>query len=67
MDVMNLREYASYQNELPIWASSPTGRNFRILSILGNGTDWQDAVFRTAPVQSHQISVSVVTKEPPTP
>jgi len=58
MDVMNLREYASYQNELADLGLITRRQEFQDLSILGNGTDWQDAVFRTAPVQSHQISVS---------
>ncbi|MEL7586816.1 MAG: TonB-dependent receptor [Prolixibacteraceae bacterium] len=57
MDVMNLREYAEYSND---WAAETNGRDPRAElqdpSILGEGTDWQDAVFRIAPMQSHQVS-----------
>lgn len=59
MDVLNLREYAEYSNSI---AAETEGRESReeLLdpSLLGEGTDWQDAVFRTAPMQSHQISAN---------
>ncbi|SFE30086.1 SusC/RagA family TonB-linked outer membrane protein [Thermophagus xiamenensis] len=59
IDVMNLREYAEYSNNI---AAETDGRESReeLLdpSLLGEGTDWQEAVFRTAPLQKHQISAS---------
>ncbi|TCO10800.1 SusC/RagA family TonB-linked outer membrane protein [Natronoflexus pectinivorans] len=59
IDVMNLREFAEYSNSI---AAETAGRDPRVElldpTLLGRGTDWQDAVFRTAPMQSHQISAS---------
>jgi TonB-linked SusC/RagA family outer membrane protein len=57
LKVMNLREFAKYSTD---WASETSGRDpraeFQDPSILGEGTNWQDAVFKTAPMQSHQLS-----------
>ena len=59
LDVMNLREFAQYSNAM---ASETAGRDvreeFRDPSLLGNGTNWQDAVFQISPMQSHTISAS---------
>lgn len=58
LDVMNLREFAQYQNEVaPILGATPT-EEFRDPSLLGTGTDWQEAMFRTGEVQNHQLSFS---------
>ncbi|MBN8668277.1 MAG: TonB-dependent receptor [Chitinophagales bacterium] len=58
LDVMNLREFAQYQNEVaPLLGQTPSDE-FADLSKLGTGTDWQDAMFRTGTVQSHQLSFS---------
>lgn len=55
-DLMNLREYAQFNNDanggvnnLPQFANP---------AILGDGTDWQDAIFRAAPIENHQLSIS---------
>jgi TonB-dependent starch-binding outer membrane protein SusC len=57
LSVMNLREFAEYSNDM---ASETAGRDtrdeFRDPSLLGNGTNWQDAVFQIAPMKSHTIS-----------
>lgn len=57
LDVMNLQEFAIYSNAM---AGETNGRDerdeFLDPSILGVGTNWQDAVFQTAPMQSHTIS-----------
>jgi TonB-dependent starch-binding outer membrane protein SusC len=57
LDVMNLKEFAEYSNDM---ASETLGRDqrveFRDPSLLGTGTNWQDAVFQIAPMQSHTIS-----------
>lgn len=59
LDMMNLPEYAAYQysvsEEVP---SINVDERFADPSLLGPGTDWQDAVFRVAPLQSHQLSAS---------
>lgn len=59
MNVLNLRDFASYSNSLATQTSSfiPT-EEFADPSLLGNGTNWQDAVFQTAPAQSHVFSAS---------
>ncbi|MGN0206144.1 MAG: SusC/RagA family TonB-linked outer membrane protein [Muribaculaceae bacterium] len=61
LDMMDLRQYATYQNQLAE-DGFITGQNinqaYRDPSILGKGTDWQDEIFRTAFMQSHQLSVS---------
>jgi len=58
LDIMNLREFAQYQNEVaPILGAQPT-EEFKDPSILGPGTDWQEAMFRTGQVNNHQLSFS---------
>jgi TonB-linked SusC/RagA family outer membrane protein len=52
--VLNASEYAAIINE----GSTTSGGNviFPDLSAIGTGTNWQDQVFKTAPLQSHTIS-----------
>lgn len=58
LDVMNLKEFAQYQNEVaPILGATPT-EEFKDPSLLGTGTDWQEAMFRKGQVQNHQLSFS---------
>ncbi len=52
LDVMNAAEFAALENEIyksNIYADPAS---------LGEGVNWQDLMFRTAPMQSHQVSVS---------
>ncbi|MBB6498385.1 TonB-dependent receptor [Pedobacter cryoconitis] len=57
LKMMDLKQYANLQNTLGdlYGAVRP---EFADPSLLGTGTDWQRAIFRTAMMQSHQISVS---------
>lgn len=59
LDIMNLQEFADYSISI---SSETDGREDRIEfldpSILGKGTNWQDAVFQLATIQQHQVSVS---------
>ena len=58
-DMMNLQEYAEYNNEVAREVSTITANpRFQDPSLLGSGTDWQEAIFRVAPIQSHTISFS---------
>lgn len=58
LDLMDLREFAQYQNEVaPLLGFTPSAE-FADPSVLGRGTDWQDAMFRTGTVQNHQLSFS---------
>jgi TonB-dependent starch-binding outer membrane protein SusC len=58
LKVMNLKEFAEYSND---WAAETNGRDTRVEfqdpSLLGAGTNWQDELYRIAPMQQHQISV----------
>ncbi|GHV31630.1 hypothetical protein FACS1894177_06610 [Bacteroidia bacterium] len=57
LDMMNLRQYASYSNAL--MATTSGGKEQPEYSdplLLGAGTNWQKAIFRTAPMSSHNIS-----------
>ncbi|MGN0228914.1 MAG: SusC/RagA family TonB-linked outer membrane protein [Muribaculaceae bacterium] len=66
LEMMNLQEYAQYQGQL-MEDGFITGQNvnnaYRDPSILGKGTDWQDEIFRTAFMQSHQLSISGGTEK----
>ena len=59
LDMMNLREYAEYYQDFVRegWIlESQANKNYADASILGKGTNWQDAVFQTALQHSHQFS-----------
>lgn len=57
VDMMNLREYAEFQNSVSTEIDGiNVNERFLDPSILGEGTDWQEEVFEVAPMQSHQMS-----------
>ncbi len=60
LDVMNLREYAQMVNDYQYVLGTPQNipENFLDPSILGEGTDWQKALFRVANMGKHQLSLS---------
>lgn len=58
LDMMDLREYAAYQQELSADLGNRLSDYFKDPSILGKGENWQDAVFRTAWGQSHNLTVN---------
>lgn len=59
IDMMNLREFAEYSNSVSQESNSLDDREeFLDPSLLGAGTNWQDAIFQIAPMQQHQISAS---------
>jgi len=58
LEVDNLQQYAALENRLATaFGIQPRGE-FSNPSILGPGTNWQKAVFRTAAQQSHNVAVS---------
>ena len=61
MDVDNLQQYAALQNRIAASFGTQPRAEFANPSILGPGTNWQNAIFRTAAEQSHNISVSGAT------
>ena len=59
IDILNLREFSEYYNDFVSngWISQDQARpDFSDPSILGRGTNWQDAVFRTAFQHQHQVA-----------
>ncbi|WP_033149233.1 TonB-dependent receptor [Prevotella sp. P6B1] len=57
LDMLNLREFAEYYNDMAQQGEiSKPDETYSDPSILGKGTNWQDAVFRTAWQHQHQIS-----------
>jgi TonB-dependent starch-binding outer membrane protein SusC len=58
LNVMDLQQYAKYQNSLSNVLVQPLRPEFSHPELLGKGTDWQDEVYRTALITSHQLSFS---------
>lgn len=58
LDVLNLREFAEYRNAIAEVVGYGENTYYKDLSLLGEGTDWQEELFRNAPMHNHQISVS---------
>ncbi|QEC80226.1 SusC/RagA family TonB-linked outer membrane protein [Mucilaginibacter ginsenosidivorax] len=58
LKMMNLPQYAAIQNEIADITGIGRRGEFADPTVLGPGTDWQKAVFRTAPMQSHNLSMN---------
>jgi TonB-linked SusC/RagA family outer membrane protein len=61
LPIMNLRQYAEYYNSVRDEGNSgvtDTIGEFKDPSLLGEGTNWQDAIFQTGNLQNHQLSFS---------
>lgn len=58
LDVMNLQQFARNKTELANIYGQEVRPEFSQPQLLGTGTDWQDEVYNTAMVKSHQISFS---------
>ena len=64
VDMMNLREYAEFYNELvSIGEIYEPNAYYADPSVLGVGTNWQDAIFQTALQHQHQVSASGGTEK----
>ena len=64
LDMMNLREYAGFYNDLANTGElSDPNTIYSDPSLLGVGTNWQDAIFRTAFQQQHQIAAQGGTEK----
>ena len=55
LDLLNASEWARFQKDY--WANKG-GYTDDQIAALGKGTDWQDAVLRTALQQSHELSIT---------
>jgi len=58
MDVLNARQYGEYANEIQTNGGQAPIPNLQNPSALVDVTDWQDEIFRSAPIQEHNLSVS---------
>ncbi len=57
LDMMNLRQFAQFYNEMIEEGDVyETNAYYATPSLLGKGTNWQDEIFRTAWQHQHQIS-----------
>ena len=56
IDMLNLREFANYYNDMASQGMVFKDDRFSDPSVLGKGTNWQDAIFRTALQHQHQVS-----------
>ena len=58
LETMNLREYAISQNALSeVFVLDPSAE-YAHPELLGEGTDWQNELFKSATIKNHQISFS---------
>lgn len=55
LDLLNATEYAVIKNEMFGLSGQPMPFNN---TNLGEGTSWQDSVFQSAPMQSHNLSIN---------
>lgn len=63
LDMMNLREFADFYNDfVEVGELDPSGI-YADPSLLGVGTNWQDAIFRTALQHQHQVSAQGGTEK----
>jgi TonB-dependent starch-binding outer membrane protein SusC len=58
LDIMDMRQYAQMDNEYKAIAGGNVREDFLDPSLLGPGTDWQNELFKTAPMNKHQVSLS---------
>lgn len=59
LDVMNLREFAAYQNELADLGYIIQRPEFEDVNLVPQkGTNWQEELFRTATMSEHHLSIT---------
>jgi TonB-linked SusC/RagA family outer membrane protein len=63
LDMMNLREYAEFYNDLVSTGQASSSEYYMDPSLLGKGTNWQDAIFQTALQHQHQVSAQGGTEK----
>jgi TonB-linked SusC/RagA family outer membrane protein len=63
LEIMNLRQYAQMDLEYKAIAGGDPREEFLDPSILGEGTNWQDELFKSAAMQKHQLSLSGGTEK----
>lgn len=63
LDLLNLRDFADYYNDIVNQGYVKENANYSDPSILGAGTNWQDAIFQTALQHQHQVSAQGGTEK----
>ena len=65
LDMMNLREFGDYYNDFVAsgFGGIKEDPYYSDVSLLGKGTNWQDAIFQTAFQQQHQVSAQGGTEK----
>lgn len=63
MDVLTAPQYMQYMNGLASDLGQKAIFSDTDISTIGAGTDWQDQIYRSAPIMDHNISVSGGTKK----
>lgn len=58
LEVMNLRQYAEHYNAITDANIKEASSSYIRPDLFGNGTDWQDELYRNALMTSHNISMS---------
>ena len=56
LDMLNGVEFANYMNEYSLESGLPLDARYIIPEKFEKATDWQEAIFRRAPMQSYQLS-----------
>ena len=57
-ELLNAEEFATLHNETYTRSDLDTNPEWANPASLGEGTDWLDAIFRTAPIQNYSLSVN---------
>ncbi|ACU63772.1 SusC/RagA family TonB-linked outer membrane protein [Chitinophaga pinensis] len=58
VNTMTLQQFAIMNNEIAQLLNRTPTPEFQNPGVLGKGTNWQDALFRTASLQKHQVNIS---------
>ncbi len=58
LDLLNAREYMELVNGIRQDLGQPPPYTPEEIAAAGEGTDWQDEIFETAPITSHQLALS---------
>ncbi len=58
LDVMNLKQYAQHYNDIADAQIKSAVGSFLRPELLGDGTDWQDELFKTAFMTNHSLSLT---------
>ena len=58
LDLLNAQEFARNVNDAVVRGGAPAPYSAADIAAFGKGTDWQDAIFRTGPVQNYDLAFS---------